>query len=146
MKLITVCAAVAALIVAGCGGSDGLSKSQLASKANAICKKYSEEGKKLGQPDLTDPDKAKDYFSKATDLAGKQQDELKKLTPADDIKADYAKLTKATGDATQLLSDLADAAEAKDQKKGVQLVQKLTPLSAAVNSAAKGIGADACAG
>jgi hypothetical protein len=147
MKTITLAALLCATLVAvGCGGGDGLSRKELASKANDICAKYSKEGQKLGSPDLADPKKAEDYFNKATDLAQEQQDELTALEPADSVKADYDKLTKATGDATALLSDLAAAAEAKDQEKGVELVQKLTPISEAVDTAAKDIGATSCAG
>src|SRR3954465_7796712 len=138
--------ATASLVATGCGGGGGLSKKELADQANDICAKYSKEGQKLGSPDLSDPKKAEDYFNQATDLAQRQQDDLEGLDPADEVKADYEKLTKATGDATGLLSDLADAAKAQDQKKGVELVQKLTPISAAVDSAAKDIGATSCAG
>jgi hypothetical protein len=137
---------IAALVIAGCGGGGGLEKKALADKANAICEKYSKQGEALGSPDLADPKKAEDYFTKAHDLAGKQQDELEGLEPADAVKADYGKLTKATGDATDLLGDLAAAAKAKDQQKGVELVQKLTPISSAVDTAAKKVGADSCAG
>jgi hypothetical protein len=139
--------ACAALVAAGCGGGGGgeLSKKALAKKANAICTKFSKEGEKLGSPDLSNPGKAADYFDKATALAQKQQDELEALKPASDVKADYGKLTKATGEATKLLGDLADAAKAKDQKKGVELIQKLTPISSQVDEAAKAVDATACA-
>ncbi len=135
----------AALALAGCGGDEGLTRAQLADKANAICAKYSAQGEKLGTPDLTDPAKAEDYFDQAKDLARSQQDELEGLEPAEDVKADYGKLTEATGDATKLLSDLAEAAEARDREKGVELVEQLTPISSAVDSAAGAIGADDCA-
>jgi hypothetical protein len=148
MKTSMLVAFMCAALVAGCGGGGGggLSKKDLADKANSICAKYSKEGQKLGSPDLSDPDKAAEYFDKAKDLAQRQQDELEGLDPASSAKSSYDKLTKATGDATNLLSDLADAAKAKDQKKGVELVQKLTPISAAVDSAAKDLGATSCAG
>lgn len=136
----------AALVAAGCGGSSGLSKPDLAKKASAICAKYSQKGKALGSPDLNDPKQAEDYFVKATALARSQQNELEGLTPADAVKADYAKLTKATGDATNLLADLASAARARDRKKGIALVQKLQPISTAVANAANTIGAGACGG
>lgn len=139
-------AACAALLVAGCGGSNGLPRKQLAKKANAICAKYSKQGQNLGSPDLTDPRKAEAYFTKAKALTTKQQDELEGLKPADSVKADYKKMTDATGEVTTLLGDLAAAAKAKDNKKGVALIQKLTPLSAKVDSAASGVGANACAG
>lgn len=146
MTKIVSTALLAALVVAGCGGGGGLEKEALADKANAICEKFSKQGEALGSPDLADPKKAEDYFNKASDLANEQQDELEALKPAEAVKADYDALTKATGDATGLLTDLAAAAKDKDQKKGVELVQKLTPISAAVDEAATKIGADSCAG
>lgn len=142
----TIVAACAALIVAGCGGSNGLTRKQVAKKANAICAKYSQQGKDLGTPDLSDPKKAEDYFTKAEALTTKQQKELEAVKPADSVKKDYTGLTSATGEVTALLGDLADAAKAKDNKKGVQLIQKLTPLSAKVDATAKQVGADSCAG
>lgn len=141
-----VCVVAAALAVAGCGGGGGLSKAELGKKANAICAKYSKEGQKLGAPDLQDPKKAEDYFNRAADLAQRQQDELEGLEPASSVKDDYDKLTQATQDATDLLGDLADAAKDEDREKGTELVQKLTPLSAEVDSASKKVGADDCAG
>jgi hypothetical protein len=147
MKTTFAALCCAALIVAGCGGgSDTLTRSQIAKKANAICAKYSKQGKNLGSPDLTDPAKAQDYFSKAKDLTQKQQSELEGLKPASSVKADYKKMTDATGQVTTLLGDLADAAKAKDRQKGVSLIQKLTPLSATVDSTATAVGAKSCAG
>ena len=147
MKTILL-AALAALVVAGCGGGGGggeLSKADLAKKANAICADYSKQGTSLGSPDLSDPAKAEDYIRKAQDLASKQQDELKALKPDSKVKPDYDKLLDATGQATDLLGQLADAAADKDQKKGAELVSKLTPLSADVDSAASAVGAKSCA-
>ena len=135
-----------ALVAAGCGGEDGLSREQLAEQASAICAKYSKAGRDLGSPDLADAVKAEDYFTKATDLAQRQQDELEKLEPTESAKADYDKLTKATADATQLLADLAAAAKARDTQKRDELVVDLTPISQAVDDGAQAIGAEDCAG
>ena len=147
MKTTMPAALLCALLVGACGGGDGdgLSKRELADKANAICAKYSKEGEKLGSPDLSDPAKAEEYFNKAEDLAQNQQDELEDLKPADDVKADYDKLTKATADATQLLADLAAAAKARDTQKRDELVVDLRPISQAVDDGAKAVGADDCA-
>lgn len=145
MKM-TIVAACAALIVAGCGGSKGLTRKEVAKRANAICAKYSKQGKNLGTPDLSDPKQAADYFDKAEALTRKQQQELEGVKPSASVKVDYKKLTGATAEVTGLLGDLGDAAKAKDNKKGVQLIQKLTPLSADVDAAARKIGADSCAG
>lgn len=152
MKTITLVSLLcAALVATGCGGGgdgdgDELSRTELATKASAICAKYSKAGRDLGSPDLSDATKAEDYFTKATDLAQRQQDELEELEPVESAKADYDKLTKATADATQLLADLAAAAKARDTQKRDELVVDLRPISQAVDDGAKAIGADDCAG
>lgn len=139
-------AVAAALVLAGCGGGDeGLGKQALADAANTICADFTEQGKNLGQPDLTDPENAADYFGKAEDLAREQQSRLEALEPAEGVKADYDKLMAATDKATKLLADLAAAAEAKDQAKGDDLLQQLTPLATEVSDAADAIGAGDCA-
>jgi hypothetical protein len=138
-------AALLAAALAGCG-DEGLEKEALAERASEICAKYAEQGQALGQPDLANPQEARDYFGKAEELASQQQDELEGLTPADEIAGDYERMTDATAEATALLGELADAAEAEDRAKGTELVQQLTPLSAKVDEAARAIGADSCAG
>jgi hypothetical protein len=138
-------AAGAALLIAGCGGGDTLSKAELIKKANAICVKYSEKGKALGQPDLANPATAEAYFKKAGGLAQAQTDELNALKPPDAQKDDYKKLTDAYGTATGLLSDLADAAGKKDKTAGTKLISELTPISQKVDDAARAIGATSCA-
>lgn len=146
--------AAAALVAAGCGGDDGgsggggdaLAKAELVKRANAICAKYSKEGDSLKAPEnIADAGQAADFFEEAQDIAGRQQDELEGLTPADDVKADYDAMTAATGKATNLLSDLADAAEGKDAGKGAQLLQQLQPASDDVDKTATKLGATNCA-
>lgn len=155
MRLLLPTILAVALAVGACGGGkrepkrdsvQGLGKADIAAKASAICKRYSAQGKALGSPDLADPAKAEDYFTKAGDLATSQQKELTALQPADTIKTDYDALTKATGAATTLLGDLAKAAGDEDQQRESDLVNKLTPISAAVDTAAKKVGATDCAG
>jgi hypothetical protein len=139
-----------ALSATGCGGAgggdDALTKKQLAAKANAICARYSQEGDKLSAPkDITDAKQAKAFFAKAHDIAKRQQDELEALEPAASAKAQYTAMTDATGKATALLADLADAAAAKDAEKGANLLQRLQPDSDAVDRTANAVGATRCA-
>jgi molecular chaperone GrpE (heat shock protein) len=138
-------AAVAALTVAGCGGDDGLTKKEVATKANAICEKYAAEGKKLGQPDLTDPAKAEDYFNQAADLADKQQKELAALKPADSVKKQFDTLVSVSADATKLLGDLATASGKTDREAVAKLIQELTTVSENLDEAANDVGANSCA-
>lgn len=143
---IAVIGGVAALAVAGCGGGsdNALSKAELAKAANKICQKYAAEGQKLGQPELSDPAKAQEYFNKAADLAKKQEGELSDLDPASDVQADWDKLIKSSQDATKLLNDLASAAGSKDQEQGAKLIQDLTTVSQQLDDAASKVGATDC--
>jgi hypothetical protein len=138
-----------ALAAAGCGGgggSDRLSKKELAAKANAICARYSKEGDRLTAPkDITDAKQARAFFTKAHDIAKRQQDDLERLKPAASAKAQYAAMTGATGKATTLLGDLARAAAAKDAEKGASLLQHLQPDSDDVDRTANALGATRCA-
>lgn len=141
-------AVLAALALAGCGGGDddeGLGKAALAKAADKICADYTQRGKDLGQPDLTDPAQAEDYFNKARDLTQEQQDELDALEPAEGVKKEYDAFLASSAKATKLLGDLAAAAKAKDQDKGVELANQLPSLSTEVNEAAEAVGAEACA-
>jgi molybdopterin converting factor small subunit len=137
-------AALLAAALAGCG-DEALDREALGERAGAICAKYAEQGRELGSPDLADPAQAREYFGRAEELARRQQSELEELEPADDVAADYARLTDATEEAVGLLGDLADAAEDEDRARGVELAQRLAPLTSKVDAAARAIGADDCA-
>jgi hypothetical protein len=147
-------AAAATLAVAGCGGDDeggggggdALSKSELVEEANAICAKYAKEGDALKPPEnIGDPSQAADFFDKANDIARRQQDDLEALTPAEDVKAQYDAMTRATGKATTLLADLTKAAESKDAEEGAKLLQDLQPVSDEVDKTARALGVTNCA-
>jgi hypothetical protein len=143
----TVGALALAVGLGGCGGGgDGLDKAALVKKVNAICAKYAKEGNDLKAPsDISDAGQAKTFFDKAHDIAKRQQDDLEGLKAAEAVKAQYAAMTKATGKATTLLGQLADAAGAKDLDKGQKLLQQLQPASQQVDKTAGAIGAKRCA-
>jgi hypothetical protein len=147
MTSIRAAALAAALLLAGCGGgTDGLGQRALAAKANAICGRYAAEGRRLTPPqDITDPRQAVAFFTRAHDIAARQQAELARLKPAKAARPAYEALTRATGAATTLLGQLAAAARAKDANRGADLLQRLQPESDAVDRAAKPVGARSCA-
>ncbi len=139
-------AAILTAVLAGCGGDDGLDRTELAEQASAICNQYAQQGRELGRPDLADAQTAEEYFSRAADLAREQQEELKGLEPADDVRADYEALTVATEKSITLLDDLAAAAAEEDDTKRTELVNELPQLRVEVDDAAQTVGAEDCAG
>ncbi len=140
-QAVPACAVAALLAVAGCGG---LSKDDLAAKANAICASYAKQGQALGKPNFDDPAAAAAYFTKARDLAQRQQKELTALEPPAEARRDYKAMTDALQTAVALLGRLADATRAKANKQKLTLAQQLRPLATKVSNAAGAVGAKAC--
>jgi hypothetical protein len=164
---ILALALAAAGAVAGCGGDDKettktvpvketpvatetevatatpkLSNADVAAAANAICKRYSEEGQKLGSPELSNAKATADYFDRARALAQEQQDELDDLN--DRAGGALDDLTSATAKAVTLLGDLSDSARNGSSGLDTEVVQRLTSISEKVDRASRAVGADAC--
>lgn len=71
--MIASLAVAASMGVAACGGEDGLSKSELASKADAICTRAEADVRAVKAPaDPTDLQAAGAYFDKVVPIAQKQ--------------------------------------------------------------------------
>jgi hypothetical protein len=142
-----------ALTVAGCGGGAGngpgdtLAKSELAAKADSICKKASNDlGDLPPLTDLHDPKQVEAYFGAAKPIAERQNAALKALRPAADVKADYSAFVAQTDRATRLLSSTYEAAKAKDAARGRALLRRLSTTISATDLAAARLGMTACGG
>lgn len=149
MRLISPALAIAALtlVLAACGGDEGLSKKDLAAKANAICKKSQDEVEKVKRPteaELQDADKASAFFDKIAPIADQQVKDLKDLSPADSVKADWNDFIAKEDAANDLLQTIKKKAAAKDAS-GLQDLQKFGGVNDAVEPAAKKVGATSCA-
>ncbi len=127
---------------AGCG-ADGLDARALAQRADAICAKYAERGRALGDLDFEDPQQAREYFDAAAALARRQQAELARLDPAADVAARYERLLAADRRAVALLDDLSTVGS---EVTRAELAERIGPVAAAVDDAAGAVGAEECAG
>ena len=140
-------AATTAIALGACGssGGDTLSKSELAAKANAICKTYNAKVNAVPHPkSISDAGQAATYYAAVTKLAVEQQDKLKALKPADAVKADWnAYIALADqGDAT--IKEITGAARSQDATKGSALIAKINTLAPKINAAADKVGATTC--
>lgn len=150
---ITLIALAACFGLAACGGSDdassddgGLSRTELAAKADTICKTGETDAEAVKAPaSFDDANAAAAYFEKIVPLHQKQTDDLTALKPDADAKADWDAFI-ATQNANQALLDTILAkAKAKDPS-GQQDLAQFTTKSQAFAAAAKKIGAEECAG
>jgi hypothetical protein len=149
VRVIIVPVVVAvSLGLAACGGSDDkkLSKSDLAKKANGICKPAKTKRSAIDQPaDLTaDPVVAAAYFDKLIPVTQKETDDLADLKPADNIKTDWTQFVNRQKQATAQLILVRDKAKAKDTS-GLQDLAKLNRIGNKLTDEANAVDATECA-
>ncbi|MDQ6778876.1 MAG: hypothetical protein M3071_22235 [Actinomycetota bacterium] len=93
-RLLLTTVTAAGIALAGCGGSSssgGLSRAQLASKANAACTSYNTAANSIPQPSdfTTNPVAAAAYLDKLKALAGSTFVTITGLHPASSVKPDF---------------------------------------------------------
>jgi hypothetical protein len=123
---------------------DGLAKSALVAKVDAICTKAVTDSQAVAAPaSYDDPTVAAAYFDKIAPITASETAALVALQPADDVKADYAAFTKAQQAANTLLQTIMKKADTKDAS-GLDDLKQVTPAGQAVAAAAKKLGATTC--
>jgi hypothetical protein len=145
VRVIIVPVVVAvSLGLTACGGSDDkkLSKSDLAKKANEICKPAKTKRSAIDQPaDLTaNPVAAAAYFDKVVPITQKETDDLAKLKPNDDIKSDWTQFVDRQKQATTTLVTIQQKAKAKD-RSGLQDLAKLNRIGTKLTDEANAVDA-----
>jgi hypothetical protein len=143
--LVALVALTCVVALSACGGSssDSLSKSQLADKADSICKSTNAKLKGLGQP--TSADQLPDYYQKALALAKTQEADLKGLKPADDVKDQWNSMLALVSSSNGLLQQIVDASKTTAGKAKLQsLSAQGEALNTKLNAAADALGATVC--
>ena len=135
-----------ALGLSACGGSGGsgdqLSKSELVSKADAICKDVSAKLDKVPSPktsaDLTD------YGNKASSIIKDGANKLDDLNPGSDTQKDFDQFVSAAKKQADLAGQLADAAKSSDQGKIRTILTDARKSDATGKAAAQKVGLKEC--
>jgi hypothetical protein len=147
-KSIGAVAALALVGVAGCGGSSnsGLSRSQLAAKANAICAAANAKGNKIQQPSdlLTNASAAAAYFNAVEPIAAQSTAQLAALKPDSSAKSDWNNYMALRQQGLTLLKTIQSKANAHD-RSGIAVLQQSVALQRRVAAAANTLGATTCA-
>jgi Putative metallopeptidase len=144
----TATAAAAAIVLAGCGGSSGLSKEKLAARANTICATSNAAADRVPAPaDFdTNPVAAAAYLDKVLRLEQSGVDQLKALKPDSSAKAGFetyvADLTHQLG----LLRSADRKAHAKDSSGLQDIAAMKTYQQRTSHPAALRLGFTKCAG
>jgi hypothetical protein len=138
---------LALVFAAGCGGGGGgggerLSRADYASKADAICGKYTQQTKALANPsNLSD---LADVADKTLPILDNALSDLKKLKPPADEQATADQWLAAVENLRGDLKEIRDKANAKDIKGVQAVVPKATQHNAKANSLATRLGMTVC--
>jgi len=135
---------LAIVVLAGCGGGGAkrLSRTEYASRADAICGKYNQQTKALANPaNLSDLAKVADKTIPILDSA---LGDLRKLKPPTDEQATVdqwlGQIENLKGD----LTEIRDKAKSNDMKGVQAVVPKATQHNARSNQLASQLGMSVC--
>ncbi|MCW3010485.1 MAG: hypothetical protein JWO90_889 [Solirubrobacterales bacterium] len=131
-----------ALLLAGCGGDEPLSRAEYVKQADAICKDFSARQDKLGEPKSV-----KDIERLADDTKPLVEEQLKKLRALeapDAIKGDANDAYDLLEQQVPKIDELVTAAKANDVKKIQAIASEAGKLDQEANAKAQKIGLKVC--
>ena len=132
-----------AVVTAGCGGNEELSKEQYVSKLDAMCADFSEREREIGEPqtpaDLVEKGpRILDAFEKA--IVGRVDD----LKAPDEIASQADRLADLANEQRDVLAGLIDAAKDGDFAKVRELAARNEALNTQAESITHELGAESC--
>jgi hypothetical protein len=149
-RLAACVATTVAIVLAGCGGSSssGLSKAQLAYKADAACTAYNNAATKIPPPsDLpANPVTAAAYFDKLKPLSVAFENTMLSLKPDSSAKPLWDRFVAAGQHVTALTDDADTKAHANNRAGLAQIGQAVsTYMQSTLTPIANKLGATVCA-
>jgi hypothetical protein len=134
---------LAALVGAGCGGDETLSKEEYVSRLNAMCEDFSAREKQIGEPqtiaDLVTKGPRVLHAFEQTIL-----EETRDLKAPDEIADQAERLADLAEQQRDAIADLIDAAKNGDIVKVRQLASRNQALNEQANSITRELGAETC--
>jgi hypothetical protein len=136
--------ALVAVLAAGCGAGEPLSKEQYASKLNGMCTDFSTQEKEVGEPQsFADLREKEPLILEAFDRA--IFDKVRALKAPDEIAVQADRLVENARRQRDVMRQLIRAAQENDFAKVRELVPKNDALNEEARSITRDLGADACA-
>ena len=148
-RLAAGLAVTGAIALAGCGssGNSGLSKAQLAAKADAQCAAYTKAATAIPQPKdfATNPVSAAAFLDRLKPLVAAQERAMLALNPDSSVKALWDRFVAAGKHMTALFDDADAKAHAKDRTGLTDLEQLAAYKTSTADPLARQLGASTCA-
>ena len=135
------------LLATGCGGggsSARLSEEEFQSQANAICAKYQEQIKAIGNP--TSLQEIPDLVDQILEILNKEIDEVSALNPPEELQGQFDAMLAAADDTKKAADDLSAAAKSGDAAAVQDALEAGNAASDKADQLATGLGLDSCKG
>lgn len=140
----TLAIATLALALAACGGDDGLSRAELARRADAICTDSNKKVAATPRPPTRSLESAAAYYAQTRPIISDGTAKLERLKPDDAVRKDWLAYVRKQAESARLLDDLVDQLTRRDPRVQ-QTRARIASVVADVSAAAQRVGADACA-
>jgi hypothetical protein len=134
-------------LVAGCGGSSRMSRSQFVQRANAICVKYEQKvTRAMAGINPGDQTQLAGAIDKALPVIRQGNDELRALKPPQNLDGRFDRWLRIADDEVAAARDLRDALRKSDRSAMQRAFQKLQASDADQDKVArKDLGLTRCA-
>ena len=134
--------ALLGLVTAACGGGGRLSRAEYARQADAICARYAQAIKALGQPKSFDELAA--FTDKAAPVAQKAVDDAKRLRPPENEQKLADRWSAETQKVVDAIKRLGTAARKNDQNAAKAALAAGDSANTNANDVGRQLGMDAC--
>jgi hypothetical protein len=142
LAVLVVLAALA--LAAGCGGGGKqLTKAELVTQADAICRKYEAKINALGEP--TSLAGLKEFADKAVPLFDSGLDELRALQPPENLEGTYREWLETGEKQREAAERIGDAADKGDEQGLQRIIRDLGTSEQRSNALAAQLGFKDCA-
>jgi hypothetical protein len=147
MRRLLLSLTLVALVAAGCGGEDALTKSEYQAKARQICRKADKATNAVTRPTRTTNAAIADYFDRLLAVNRATTDDFADLKPPDALEKAHDDALKANregvDEVARLVKELRSGGDARALLQAAQ--PKLEDLSRRSGDAAKRLGVPECA-
>ena len=132
----------AAILVAGCGGDDRLTREEFISEADAICEEFDQRLEDVPEPESADD--VERFADEARPVIEDGLAELRAFQPPEELEEQWNELMDKNDDALEMLDDLSQAAASADEARIQELSEEASRQDAETDRMAREIGLENC--
>jgi hypothetical protein len=141
-RLCIALGVTAAILVAGCGGDDRLTREEFVSEAEAICEEFDQRLEDVPEPESADD--VERFADEARPVIEDGLAELRALQPPEELEEQWNELMDKNDEALEVLDDLSQAAASADEARLQEISEEASRQDAETDRMARAMGLENC--